>query len=108
MILSVAILFFILTGIFCLFSIITYYGNIQKFKNAFYSITHWGITKEVGNNEYPIPWRDATKYKETDLYFIIYMAANNFIPIQKNMFANEHELNNFRQFINDKLPATKA
>jgi YcxB-like protein len=100
---SFVVLMFI---IFVFISIFAYYMEKKKSKEVFYRFNHWGIHKEIGGEELSNPWRDAKEFKETQSYFFIYMKPSGVVPVQKNMFSNEAEVNEFSEFIQERLQHT--
>jgi hypothetical protein len=82
--------------------------NIYKskpylFQNVSYDFTHWGVVRRGENTEFSKPWRDITKFKETKAFILLYVGNSDVHIIQKKMFANGSELNDFRQLLQDNI-----
>ena len=75
----------------------------DNFRNVVYQFTHWGMTRSAKGFDFSRPWRDFTKFKETPSFFFLYISANDAHIIQKRMFGNEIELEEFRDLIKDKV-----
>lgn len=84
--------------LFLLFKSIFHLRNNQ---DVIYTFNHWGIEKKGDKFKILIPWRQVQKYYETNSFFLFF--SNEDIPIiQKKMFKDSNELNNFKNFINAK------
>jgi len=72
-------------------------------KNAAYEFNHWGMIKKTRDNEYSTPWRDFLKLRETNRFFLLYITENDAHIIQKRMFSDSSEQENFRRFADQNI-----
>ncbi|MEI6946712.1 YcxB family protein [Paraflavisolibacter sp. H34] len=76
-----------------------YKSKPYLFEGVSYDFTHWGVERLGERTEFSKPWRDITEFKETKAFFLLYVGNNDFHIIQKRMFANPEELNDFRKLL---------
>ena len=79
-----------------------YKGKPYLFHNVSYDFTHWGVVRHGEKTDFSKPWRNISKIKETKAFFFIYVGKSDFHIIQKRMFANMNELNDFRSLLKEK------
>jgi hypothetical protein len=98
-ILFLMVIIFIIVN--CLF---IYKSKPYLFQNVSYDFTHWGVVRHGEKTEFSKPWRDISKIKETSAFFLLYIGRTDFHIIQKRMFENMDELNDFKLFLKEKVP----
>ena len=86
-------------GIISVF-IFIFYPNAVK--NITYTFTHWGMEK-TGAKECTRQWSKFLKYHESKNFIFLYIDENNAHVIQKRMFNNSDELENFIFFAKEKI-----
>ncbi len=101
----IPIIFLSLLFLFALFvnCVIAYNSKPYLFKNITYDFTHWGITKTGEKTDFAKPWRDVIRLKESKSFFLIYSNDIDAIVIQKRMFEDFDEINNFKNFIVENI-----
>ena len=72
-------------------------------KNVTYKFTHWGMEKTGNGIEFTRPWRGFQKYIETKSFFLLYIADADAHFIQKRMFKNSEEIDEFRNFLDENI-----
>ncbi len=95
-------LIFLFVGIFIL-CLIVQLIKPNYFKNINYEFTHWGMFKKGIGFEYSSPWSKILKMKETKSFFLLYVSENDAHIVQKRMFKNEEEINNFKSLVIEKI-----
>jgi hypothetical protein len=73
------------------------------FKNVTYRFTHWAIEKIGKNIEFTRPWNKVLKNQETKYFIFLYITENDAHIIQKRMFRDNEEIQNFKQFISQQI-----
>jgi YcxB-like protein len=72
-------------------------------KNITFEFNHWGMIKNTRDNEYSTPWRGFIKFRETKRFFLLYVTENDAHIIQKRMFSDPGERENFRKFADQNI-----
>jgi len=75
----------------------------NNFKNIIYEFTHWGMFKKGKGIEYSRSWRDFIKLKETKSFIFLYTTENDAHVIQKRMFRDTDEMENFKKFADQNI-----
>ena len=88
-------------------TIYIWFAHPVRFKNVTYTFTHWGMTKTGSGYEYTRPWRGFLKYKETSTFILLFISDNDAHFLQKKMFANKDELNNFRKMLQEHVGSSQ-
>ena len=98
----IILLLMVITGTFfiCVF---IYNSKPYLFKNVSYNFTHWGIVRHGERTEFSKPWREISKFKETKSFFLLYIQKTDFHIIQKRMFNDANELNDFRILLKENI-----
>ena len=68
-----------------------------------YTFNHWGMEKKGNEFEFTRSWNWLLKYKVTKKFILIYTSQFNAEIIQKRMFNNNAELEDFILFIEERL-----
>jgi hypothetical protein len=76
-----------------------YKTKTKLFKNVTYEFTHWGVMMSTEGADFSKPWREFIKIRESRLFFLLYISANDAYIIKKGIFENNEEIKNFRDFL---------
>lgn len=97
----------ILILFFCVFMflgcLVLYKIKPQNFKGIVYEFNHWGMTKMVNGKEYTRPWRSFSHMRETKNFFLLYISKMDAHFIQKRLFENDEEIENFRVLLKENI-----
>jgi len=81
------------------------------FRGITYRFTHWGMERIGTTTEATVPWRDFRNLKETKSFYLIFVretikenVVNNIHVIQKRMFANIQDAQEFELFLDQNVP----
>ena len=76
----------------------------NHFTNVTYHFTHWGMEKIGKGIEFTRPWNKFLKFRETAHFIFLYITPNDAHIIQKRMFLNNEEIEDFRKLISEQIP----
>ena len=99
----IAILLLIVVIFAFLICLYIYKSKPYLFDNVSYNFTHWGVVRHGERTEFSKPWREISKIKETKAFFLLYVGNTDFHIIQKRMFTNLDELNDFRLLLQENV-----
>lgn len=99
----IVILFVVVVIFASLICLYIYKNKPYLFSDVSYDFTHWGVIRHGEKTEFSKPWRDISKFKETKNFFLLYIGNNDFHIIQKKMFTNLNELDDFRQLLRENI-----
>ena len=94
-------MFIIIVG--ALITIIVMKLKPKLFTKTTLTFTHWGMEKTGEIINYSAPWSKFFKYKETKKYLFLYITDKESHGVQKRMFADNTQLENFKQFISERI-----
>ena len=98
-----SVILFLMVIIFSIvICLIIYKSKPYLFHNVSYDFTHWGVVRHGEKTEFSKPWREITRVKETRAFFLLYIGRTDFHIIQKRMFGNINELDDFRSLLKEK------
>jgi len=80
-----------------------YLARKEHVKNVTYTFNHWGMIKTGNGYEFTRPWRSFLKYKETSSFLFLYIGDFDAHFIQKRMFSNDDELNDFKKILTQNI-----
>ena len=86
-----------------LISILSILIKPYYFKDVTYEFTYWGVIKKGKRFEQSFQWKDFLSLRETKSFILLYLTQNDALIIQKKMFANTGELENFKNFLDNQL-----
>lgn len=84
-------------------SIIIYKLKPQFFKEINYRFNNWGMEKFGDKVNVSVPWNHFLKYHESKDSFYLFLNNNHSHIVQKRMFNSTEEIENFRNFISQKI-----
>jgi YcxB-like protein len=82
-----------------LFVIIERKRKPSSVKKATYRFTAWGMEKTSVLGVFTRPWNQFLKFRESRHFLILYITENDGHVIQKRMFKNESEFEEFKQLV---------
>ena len=81
------------------------------FRGITYRFTHWGMERIGATTEATVPWRDFRNLKETKSFYLLFVKetvkenkVDNIHVIQKRMFANTADAQEFQVFLDQNVP----
>jgi len=80
-----------------------YAAKPYLFRNVTYQFTHWGMEKEGEMVHTSNAWREITKFKESKNYFFIYTGGIDVHFIQKRMFTDFLQVDQFRDMLKENI-----
>jgi len=75
----------------------------QLYKNNTLRFTHWGMEKTGKGFEVTLPWSKFIKFRETNNFILLYTTEKDAEVIQKRMFRDASQLDEFKNFISEYL-----
>jgi len=90
-------LFFSILITVVLFFIFKYKPHV--FQGYHYIYNHWGLEKQANGINTSVPWSFFLSIKETKRFFFFFIKQNEVVVVQKRMFADQNELDGFRNFV---------
>jgi hypothetical protein len=96
------ILLFIVT-IGALISFIIFKKKADLINGLQFRYNHYGAEKIRKGMSFSEPWRNFLKMTETKNFFFLFLDKNRVQALQKRMFRDEDQLNDFRSFVKEKI-----
>jgi len=86
-----------------IFSIVLYKLKPKVFKGTEYKFNHWGMEKTGSDIDTPVSWSKIIKYNESSKFIFLFLNNNHAHIVQKRMFDNSIDLENFKDFIETRI-----
>ena len=84
--------------------VLLFIAKRKYFKDVTYTFTHWGTEKKGSGFEFTSSWSKFLYYKETKRFILLYISKTDSLILQKKMFKDDAELEDFKLFISERLP----
>lgn len=95
------ILFLVVAG--TLITILLMLLKPRLFTKTTLTFTHWGMEKKGEIINYSAPWSKFMKFTETKKNLFLYISDNEAHVVQKRMFEDNTQLENFKAFLSERI-----